>query len=246
MGQKVHPKSVRLAYIFDWESKWFARKNYPDLLEEDLQIRKNIQKNHKSAGISKVSIERAGKYIRVNVHCARPGIIIGKKGADVERLRKNMELITNQKTYVNIVEIKVPEIDGQLVADSIAMQLEKKISYRRAIKRAIDRSLKSGALGIKIMVSGRLGGAEIARTEWLKEGRTPLQTFRADIDYGFSEAYTTYGQIGVKVWIFKKEYFGENIYEIEHATDQKSYLFTDKNTTGAVKKENKDVDAQKS
>ncbi|MFH1715073.1 MAG: 30S ribosomal protein S3 [Elusimicrobiota bacterium] len=214
MGQKVHPKGIRLGYINDWDSKWFARGNFADLLEEDLKIRAYIKKHHKNAGISKVGIERAGKYVRVNIHTARPGIVIGKKGSDVENLRKNMENITGRKTYVNIIEIKTPELDAQLVAEGIAMQLEKKVSYRRAMKKAMERSLKLGALGIKIMVAGRLGGAEIARTEWAKEGRTPLQTFRADIDYGFAEAYTTYGQIGVKTWIFRKEYFGEKLPDI--------------------------------
>ena len=239
MGQKAHPKSIRLGYINDWDSKWFARGNFADLLEEDLKIRGYVKKHHKTAGISKVGIERAGKYVRVNIHTARPGIIIGKKGSDVENLRKNMENITGRKTYVNIIEVKVPELDSQLVANAIAMQLEKKISYRRAMKKTMERTMKLGALGIKIMIAGRLGGAEIARTEWAKEGRTPLQTFRADIDYGFAEAYTTYGQIGVKIWIFKKEYFGEKLPDI--ISPVKIVGERDNNKPSEVKK---DVNAQ--
>lgn len=207
MGQKIHPKSLRLGYICDWDSKWFAKKNnYADFLEQDIKVRDYIKKKHRNAGISSVGIERAGKYIRVNISTARPGVIIGKKGIDVENLRQYIEKITTQKTFVNIVEITRPELDAQLVSDTIALQIEKKISHKRAMKKAIERVIKMGAQGIKIMISGRLGGAEIARSEWLREGRVPLQTFRADVRYGFSEAYTTYGQIGVKVWIFNKEY----------------------------------------
>ncbi|MFC1512555.1 30S ribosomal protein S3 [bacterium] len=246
MGQKVHPKSLRVGYISDWESKWFAKKNYPDLLEEDLRIRAYVFKNHKAAGISHVGIERAGKYVRVNIQTARPGIVIGKKGSDVENLRKKLEDITMQKTYVNIIEVKIPEMDAQLVSSGIAVQLEKKVAYRRALKRAIERSLKMGALGIKIMVSGRLGGSEIARSEWLREGRVPLHTFRADIDYGFTEAFTTYGQIGVKVWIFKKEYFESKDFNIQTDDSLKSAEFTGSNNKNTEGEGTNNVNAKKS
>jgi small subunit ribosomal protein S3 len=245
VGQKVHPKSLRLGYISDWESKWFAKRNYADLFEEDLKIRKYVKQRHRAAGISHVGIERAGKYIRVNIYTARPGIVIGKKGSDVEILRKDLENITQQKTYVNIIEVKVPELDAQLVSDGIAIQLEKKISFKKAMKKAMERSLKLGALGIKIMVAGRLGGAEIARTEWLRQGRVPLHTLRAEIDFGFSEAYTTYGQIGVKVWIFKKEYYESKDFsaEVANGIDLASYLNEE---TKKEPEEKKDVDAKKS
>ena len=215
MGQKVHPKSLRIGYIYDWDSKWFAKKNskYADFLEEDIKIREYVKKKHIGAGISSVGIERAGNYVRVNIYTARPGVIIGKKGVEVETLRKKVEKIIGQKTFVNIVEIKEPELDAQLVADSIALQVAKKVSYKRVMKKTMDRVMKMGAKGIKVMISGRLGGAEIARSEWLRLGRVPLQTFRADVGYGFSEAYTTYGQIGVKVWIFTKEYLERPVLE---------------------------------
>jgi len=207
MGQKIHPTSVRLGYIKDWNSKWFNLKEAPDFIEEDQRIRHYVKQKLATAAISKVVIERAGKYLRVNLFTARPGIVIGKGGQGIEVVRAELEEMTGRKTFVNVMEIKRPEIDAQLVGDSIAMQIEKQISYRRAMKKAIEKAMSSGAQGIKIQVSGRLGGAEIARREWLKEGRIPLQTFRADIDYGFSEAFTTMGLIGVKVWIFKKELF---------------------------------------
>jgi small subunit ribosomal protein S3 len=214
MGNKVHPKSVRLGYIKDWESKWFNLKEMPNFIEEDHRIRVYLKDKLKLASVSKIVIERAGKYLRVNIYTSRPGIVIGKGGQGIEHLRKEVESITEKKTFVNVMEIKRPEIDAQLVADGIAFQLEKQIAFRRAMKKAIERAMLAGIQGIKIMVSGRLGGAEIARTEWLKEGRIPSQTFRADIDYGFSEAYTTMGQIGVKVWIFKKELFKKTVKEL--------------------------------
>jgi small subunit ribosomal protein S3 len=207
MGHKVHPKSVRLGYIKDWESKWFNLKEMPDFIEEDRRIRNYLKDKLKMASVSRIGIERPGKYLRVNIYTARPGIVIGKGGQGIETLRKEIENMTARKTFVNVMEIKRPEIDAQLAAESIAFQLEKQIAFRRAMKKTIEKAIAAGAQGIKVMVSGRLGGAEIARTEWLKEGRVPLQTFRADIDYGFTEAYTTMGQIGVKVWIFKKEHF---------------------------------------
>jgi small subunit ribosomal protein S3 len=214
MGHKVHPKSVRLGYIKDWESKWFNLKEMPNFIEEDRQIRTYLKDKLKLASVSKIGIERPGKYLRVNIYTARPGIVIGKGGQGIENLRKEVESMTSKKTFVNVMEIKRPETDAQLAAEGIAFQLEKQIAFRRAMKKTIEKAMAAGAQGIKVMVSGRLGGAEIARTEWLKEGRVPLQTFRADIDYGFTEAYTTMGQIGVKVWIFKKEYFKKTAKEL--------------------------------
>jgi len=205
LGQKVHPVGSRLGFIKTWEAKWFGGKSFPHMLHEDIAIREFIKKKLYQTGVGKIRIERAGKSLRVDIHTARPGLVIGKKGADIENLRTDLEEITDQKVFINIIPIKKPELDAQVVAIGIAMQLEKKMPYRRVIRRAISRAMESGAGGIKVCVSGRLGGAEIARTEWLKEGRIPLQTFRADIDYGFAESFTTYGQIGVKVWIFKEE-----------------------------------------
>jgi small subunit ribosomal protein S3 len=207
MGQKVHPKGIRLGYIKDWDSKWFNPREMPALIEEDFKIRHFLKDRLKLAALSRIGIERTGNYLRVNLFTARPGIVIGKKGADIEGLRTALEAMTSRKTTINVMEIKRPELDAQLVAEGVAMQLEKQIGFRRAMKKAMERSMQSGALGIKIQVSGRLGGAEIARREWMKEGRVPLQTFRADIDYGFTEARITMGTIGVKVWVFKKELF---------------------------------------
>jgi small subunit ribosomal protein S3 len=214
MGHKVHPKSVRLGYIRDWESKWFNLKEMPDFIEEDRRIRVYLKNKLKLASVSKIVIERPGKYLRVNIYTSRPGIVIGKGGQGIENLRKEVEATTTKKTFVNVMEIKRPEVDAQLTAEGIAFQLEKQIAFRRAMKKTIEKAMAAGAQGIKVMVAGRLGGAEIARTEWLKEGRVPLQTFRADIDYGFAEAYTTMGQIGVKVWIFKKELFKKTAKEL--------------------------------
>jgi small subunit ribosomal protein S3 len=214
MGHKIHPKSIRLGYIKDWESKWFNLKEMPNFIEEDYRIRVYLKNKLKLASVSKNVIERPGKYLRVNIYTSRPGIVIGKGGQGIESLRKEIETMTAKKTFVNVVEIKRPEIDAQLASENIAFQLEKKIAFRRVMKKTIERAMTAGAHGIKVMVSGRLGGAEIARTEWLKEGRIPLQTFRADIDYGFSEAFTTMGQIGVKVWIFKKEFFKKTAKEL--------------------------------
>ncbi|MCP4482644.1 MAG: 30S ribosomal protein S3 [bacterium] len=215
MGQKVHPKSLRIGYLYDWDSKWFAKKtaHFADFLEQDIKIREYIKKKYFTAGISSVGIERAGKYVRVNIHTARPGVVIGKKGADVENLRRHIEKIIGQKVFVNIIEVKTPDLDAQLVANNIALQIGKKISYKRAMKKIMERVMNIGAQGIKVMVSGRLGGAEIARSEWLRQGRVPLQTFRADVDYALAEAYTTYGQIGVKVWIFTKEHLERPVFQ---------------------------------
>ncbi|MFN0116692.1 MAG: 30S ribosomal protein S3 [Elusimicrobiota bacterium] len=207
MGHKISPKALRVGYIQDWESKWFSPKDMPDLIEEDFKIRQYLRERFRMAAVSKIHIERTGKYIRVNIHTARPGVIIGKKGADIEGLKKEIQEMTRSEATVNVVMVKRPELDAQLVAESVAFQLEKQVAFRRAMKRAIERTMQAGAGGIKIMVAGRLGGAEIARTEWLMEGRVPLHTFRADIDYGFNEAHITMGRIGVKCWIFKKEFF---------------------------------------
>ena len=207
MGQKIHPEGLRLGYIKDWDSKWFNLRQMPELLEEDRRIRQYLRKKLQGAAVSKIVIERAGKHLRVNIHTARPGIVIGKKGADIENLRKDIELMTDRKAFVNVMEIKRPELDAHLVAEGVAMQLEKQVGFRRAMKIAMERTMAAGALGVKVRVSGRLGGAEIARVEWMKEGRVPLQTFRADINYGFYEALIPMGRIGVKVWIFKKELF---------------------------------------
>ncbi|MDR3071203.1 MAG: 30S ribosomal protein S3 [Endomicrobium sp.] len=214
MGNKVHPKSLRLGYIKEWESKWFNLRDMPDLIEEDHRIRAYLKNKFKLASVARIVIERPGKYLRVNIYTSRPGIVIGKGGQGIESLRKEIEAMTTKKTFVNVMEIKNPEVDAQLVAEGIAFQLERQIAFRRAMKKTIEKTMASGAQGIKVMVSGRLGGTEIARTEWLKEGRIPLQTFRADIDYGFAEARTTMGQIGIKVWIFKKELFKKTTKEL--------------------------------
>ena len=209
MGQKVHPTGLRLGTVKTWNSKWFAnRQNYADFLHEDLEIRRLIKKRLHHAGISKIEIERFTQRIRVNIHTARPGIIIGRKGQEVEKLKKFLGNRTAKQVLLNIREIKTAELDAQLVAESIAQQLERRVSFRRAMKRAESAALQAGAQGIKIMCAGRLGGAEMSRTEWYRSGRIPLHTIRADIDYGFAVGRTTYGTIGVKVWIFKGEVVG--------------------------------------
>lgn len=206
MGQKVNPHGLRIGIIKDWDTKWYANdKNFSDLLVEDVKIRKFIKKKLYVSGISRIEIERAANKIKVNVHTAKPGLVIGKGGAGIEDLRKEVERLTGKSVLINITEIKVPELDSQLVAENIASQLEKRISFRRAMKQTMSRAMKIGAKGIKTSVAGRLGGAEIARTEHYHEGTIPLQTLRADIDYGFAEADTTYGKLGVKVWIYKGE-----------------------------------------
>ncbi|MGI5997127.1 MAG: 30S ribosomal protein S3 [Lutispora sp.] len=211
MGQKVNPHGLRVGIIKDWDSKWYASdKDFSDLLIEDNKIREYLKKKLFSSGISKIEIERTANKVRINISTAKPGMVIGKGGAGIEALRKEVEKLTNNKSVsINISEIKVPELDAQLVAENIAAQLEKRISFRRAMKQAMQRTMRSGAKGIKAMTSGRLGGAEIARSEWYREGTIPLQTLRADIDYGFAEAHTTYGRIGVKVWIYKGEVLPE-------------------------------------
>lgn len=209
MGQKVHPHGLRVGVIKDWDAKWYAdKKNFADNLIEDVEIRKYIKNKHKAAGISKIVIERAAKRIKLNIHTAKPGMVIGKGGAGIEALKgdlKSMNMVKENNVLINIVEVKQPEKDAQLVAENIALQLEKRISFRRAMKQSIQRSMRSGIKGIKTSCSGRLGGAEIARAEHYNEGTIPLQTLRADIDYGFAEADTIYGKIGVKVWIYNGE-----------------------------------------
>jgi small subunit ribosomal protein S3 len=210
VGQKVHPHGLRLGIIRDWDGRWYANKrDYADLLHEDLKLRRFVKERFYGAGVSRVEIERAANQVRLTIHTARPGMVIGKGGHEVDTLRKDLEALTGKRVQVNIVEVKYPELDAQLVAESVAYQLERRVSFRRAMRQAQQRTLRLGAEGIKISVSGRLGGAEIARTEWSSEGKIPLHTLRADIDYGFTEADTTYGQIGVKVWIYKGEVLPE-------------------------------------
>ncbi|MDI3538457.1 MAG: small subunit ribosomal protein [Bacillota bacterium] len=205
MGQKVNPNGLRLGIIRNWDARWYAERDFSDLLLEDIRIRKHIKEKCYAAGVSRIEIERVAKRVQVTIHTAKPGIIIGRGGAGVEALRKELEKMTGKQVHLNIQEIKVPELDAQLVAESIAQQLEKRTSFRRAMKQAMARAMRAGAKGIRVAVSGRLGGAEIARTEGYREGTVPLQTLRADIEYGFAEAHTTYGRIGVKVWIYKGE-----------------------------------------
>lgn len=210
MGQKVNPHGLRVGIIKDWDTKWYANdKNFSDLLIEDVKLRKHIKKKLLSAGVSRIEIERAANKVKLNVNTAKPGIVIGKGGQGIEELRKELEALTGKSVMINITEIKVPDLDAQLVSENIASQLEKRISFRRAMKQAMSRAMKMGAKGIKTSVSGRLGGAEIARTEHYHEGTIPLQTLRADINYGFAESNTTYGKIGVKVWIYKGEVLPE-------------------------------------
>lgn len=222
MGQKVHPKGMRVGIIRDWESNWYADKNYDELLHEDIKIRSFVKKKLFQAGISTIQIERAANRVKISIHTAKPGIVIGRGGTEVENLKKELEKITDKKVNVNIVEIKRPELNAQLVTEGVAQQLEKRIGFRRAMKQAVTRTMRSGAQGIKISCSGRLGGAEIARNEWYSEGKVPLHTLRADIDYGFTEANTTYGKIGVKVWIYKGEVLPELKNRKEDLTNAKS------------------------
>jgi small subunit ribosomal protein S3 len=202
LGQKTHPIGIRLGIVKTWDSRWYLKRGYADQLLEDINIRKDIKAKLYHAGVSRIEIERAGQKIRVIIHTARPGIIIGKKGSEVEKLRKDIELVSGKQVSVDIKEIRKPEIDAQLVAENIALQLEKRIAFRRAMKKSVASALRFGAQGIKITCSGRLAGAEIARTEWYREGRVPLHTFRADINYGFAQAKTTFGIIGVKVLVY--------------------------------------------
>ena len=205
MGQKVHPKGFRLGIIRDWDSNWYADRDYSDLLHEDYKIRKMIKERFYVAGVSKVEIQRTGNRVRITIHTAKPGIVIGRGGTEVEKLKQDLTKLTEKNININIQEIKKPELDAQIVAENVAQQLEKRISFRRAMKQSVSRTMRIGGIGMKIAISGRLGGAEIARTEWYAEGKVPLHTLRADIDYGFAEANTTYGKIGIKVWINRGE-----------------------------------------
>jgi small subunit ribosomal protein S3 len=206
VGHKVHPYGLRLGIIKDWEGKWYAnRREYRELVHEDLALRRIVKERFFSAGVPRIDIERAANRVRVTIHTARPGMVIGKGGTEVDNLRKQLEKVSGKQVQINIVEIKHPDLDAQLVAEGVAFQLERRISFRRAMRQAQQRSMRAGAKGIKVRVSGRLGGAEIARSEWNNEGSIPLHTLRGDVDYGFAEAHTTYGRIGVKVWIYKGE-----------------------------------------
>jgi small subunit ribosomal protein S3 len=206
MGQKTNPRGLRLGIIEGWDSKWFASNNYTTLLHEDLKLRDFIKKRLYHAGISRIEIERMANKAKVNIHTARPGIVIGKKGAEIDRLKVDVQkLMKGREAFINIHEVRRPDLDPQLVAENIALQLERRVAFRRAMKEAVVRAMRMGAQGVRVQVSGRLGGAEIARREWYREGRVPLQTLRGDVAYGFAEAKTTYGVIGVKVWIFRGE-----------------------------------------
>jgi len=209
LGQKTNPIGNRLGIIRTWESRWFLKKGYQHQLLEDIEVRKSIKKKLFHAGVSRIEIERPGQKLKVIIHTARPGIIIGKKGAEVEKLKKELEEVTKKQVAIDIKEIRKPEVDAQLVSENIALQLEKRVAFRRALKRAVASAVRFGALGIKVQCSGRLAGAEIARTEWYREGRVPLSTFRANIDYGFAEARTTFGAIGVKVWLYHGDILAE-------------------------------------
>ena len=205
MGQKVHPKGFRVGVLESWESRWFAEKGYASLLHDDLRIREFIKKRLYHAGISKIEIERAANKAKINIYTARPGIVIGKKGVEIEKLKNDLAQQTDRDVYLNIHEVRRPDLDGQLVSENVALQLERRVAFRRAMKESVARAIRMGAQGVKVRCSGRLGGAEIARTEWYREGRVPLHTLRADISYGLAEARTTYGIIGVKAWIFRGE-----------------------------------------
>ena len=222
MGQKGHPNGLRLGIIRDWNARWYAGKHdYARNLMQDLSIRKYMKKRFANAAVSKITIERPAQNLNITVHTARPGIVIGKKGEDIDRMRRDISRMTSLPVQLSVEEIRKPELDALLVAESICQQLEKRIMFRRPMKRAVTNSMRLGALGVKVMVAGRLNGAEIARTEWYREGRVPLHTLRADIDYGLAEAKTTYGVIGVKVWIFKGEVFEETP-EVEAKPDVKT------------------------
>lgn len=205
MGQKVHPKGFRLGITETWDSRWFARREYADLLHEDIKIRNFLKKRLYHAGVSKIDIERAANKAKINIHTARPGIVIGKKGAEIEKLKQELARLTRKETFINIHEVRRPDVDAQLVAENVALQLERRVAFRRAMKEALARAMRMGAQGVRIQSAGRLGGSEIARTEWYREGRVPLHTLRADVNYGFAEARTTHGIIGVRVWIFRGE-----------------------------------------
>jgi small subunit ribosomal protein S3 len=209
VGQKVHPKGFRIGVIRNWDSNWYANRDYTELLHEDYKVRNYIKEHFYMAGISRIEIQRTGNRVRITIHTAKPGIVIGRGGNEVEKLKVNLSKMTKKNISINIQEIKKPEVDAQIVAENVAQQLEKRISFRRAMKQTVGRTMRAGGIGIRIAISGRLGGAEIARTEWYTEGKVPLHTLRADIDYGFAEANTTYGKIGIKVWINRGEVMPE-------------------------------------
>lgn len=209
MGQKTHPKIFRIGVIETWDSKWYADRDYAQLLHEDFKIKKFIKGRLFHAGISKIEIERATNKAKINIHTARPGIVIGKKGAEIEKLKEELSHLTSREIYINIHEVRRPDLDGQLVAENVALQLQRRVAFRRAMKESVSRALRMGAQGIRVQCAGRLGGAEIARTNWYREGRVPLHTLRADVSYGLAESQTTYGVIGVKVWIFRGEVLTE-------------------------------------
>ncbi|MDP2754740.1 MAG: 30S ribosomal protein S3 [Nitrospirota bacterium] len=210
MGQKTHPVGIRLGIIKTWDSRWYVKKGYSEQLIEDITMRRTLKERLFHAGVPKIEIERAGQNVRVIIYTARPGIIIGKKGSEVEKLRKDLKLMTGKDVAIDIKEIRKPEVNAQLVAENIALQLEKRVAFRRAMKKAVASALRFGILGVKISCSGRLAGAEIARSEWYREGRVPLHTFRADIDFGFARAKTTYGAIGIKVWMYHGDILPES------------------------------------
>jgi len=211
MGQKVQPYGFRVGITKPWLSKWYNQKNYADLLHEDIRFRKIVKQRLYSTGVARVDIERAANKVKLIIHTARPGLVIGKKGAGIDALRLELQKLTKNEVFLDIQEVRKAETDSTLVAENVALQLERRVAFRRAMKRAVQSALKMGALGIRIQVGGRLGGSEIARVEWYREGRVPLHTLRADIDYGTAEAHTTYGVIGVKVWIFKGEILAKNV-----------------------------------
>ncbi len=211
MGQKVHPIGFRLGIIRSWDSKWYEERNYAKWLHEDIKLREFVKEKLGQAGISRIEIERAANKVKINVHTARPGIVIGKRGAGIETIKKDVQGLTQNEVFLNVVEVRKAETDAQLVAENIATQLERRIAFRRAMKKSVQTALKFGAKGIRVACAGRLGGAEMARYEWYREGRVPLHTLRADIDYGFAEAKTTYGKIGCKVWIMRGEVLPQSV-----------------------------------
>ncbi|MGD8343291.1 MAG: 30S ribosomal protein S3 [Desulfobacterales bacterium] len=215
MGQKVNPVGLRLGIVKTWESRWFGGKNYAEYILEDHRLRKFVKEKLYHAGVSRIEIERSSKRVRLRIYTSRPGIVIGKKGSEISQLKKEIEKMTDREILIDIQEVRKPEIDAQLVAENVALQIERRVAFRRAMKRGVSSAMRFGALGVKIICAGRLGGAEMARTEWYREGRVPLHTLRADIDYGFTQARTTYGVIGVKVFIFKGEILKKDEAEIE-------------------------------
>lgn len=210
MGHKVHPKGFRLNIVEDWESRWFAKRGYADLLHEDVKVRNFLKARLYHAGVSKIEIERAANKLKINIHTARPGIVIGKKGAEIEKLKEELAKLTSCESYLNIQEVRRPDLEAQLVAENVALQLERRVAFRRAMKEAVARAMRMGAQGVRIQSSGRLGGSEIARTEWYRDGRVPLHTLRADVNYGLAEAKCSYGVIGVRAWIFRGEVIGRS------------------------------------